>query len=54
MSLVLSIIIGFVVVVFAVMALAPLLLSAVPPPRETTPMLRVIEGGKSDHYQDAA
>lgn len=54
MSLVLSIIIGFVAVVFAVMALAPLLLVALPPRTDTRPNLRVIEGGKHQPFEDAA
>lgn len=53
MSLVLSIIIGMVVLVFAVMALVPLLLSD-PKPVSRAPHLRVIEGGKSSSIDNAA
>ncbi len=53
MSLVLSGIIGLVVIVFAVLAFAPLLLEE-SAPAATPPQLRVIEGGKAIDVPDAA
>ncbi|HYJ13058.1 MAG TPA: hypothetical protein VEW66_05685 [Thermomicrobiales bacterium] len=54
MSLVLWVIIGSVVVIFGLLALAPLMLESVPEKKSAPPRLRLIEGGKSNFDQDAA
>jgi hypothetical protein len=54
MNLLLSVIIGSVVLVFAILALAPLFLSSSIEEPVTQPRLRLIEGGKSDVHEDAA
>ncbi len=54
MSLLLSLIIGMVVLVFAGLAFAPLLLSPDSRPETGQPALRVIKGGKADTFEDAA
>jgi hypothetical protein len=54
MNLVLSVVIGSVVVIFALLALAPVVLDSVPEEKSAPPRLHVIEGGKSGIHQDAA
>lgn len=55
MSLVLSVIIGMTVLVFTGMTLAPLFLHREDArPESETPRFRVIEGGKSTSFDNAA
>jgi hypothetical protein len=53
MDVIVFLVVGSVVAIFALLAFAPLVLD--PVPEETpSPRLRLIEGGQSDVHQDAA